>query len=290
MTLVLRGVARLLSWFPLPVVHALGIVVGWGMYLTSKRYARRLKGNLESSGICGSPTELRRTLGRAIREAGKSVTELAPLWERPQSELARWVTTCTGWEHVEAAHRAGRGIIFLTPHLGCFEITSLYYSARHPLTVLYRPPKQAGLARWMEHGRRRERVTLAPTDITGVRRIFAALKRGEAVGILPDQVPSSGEGVWAPFFGRPAYTMTLVGRLARTTGAAVLLGYAQRLPRGQGYILKIMPPLDAFPADKVDSARFLNSRIESLVRQCPEQYLWSYNRYKVPAGVAPPRE
>jgi KDO2-lipid IV(A) lauroyltransferase len=119
-----------------------------------------------------------------------------------------------------------------------------------------------------------------------VRAMLKALKRGEAIGLLPDQVPGIGEGEWVEFFDRPAYTMTLVGRIAEQTGAAVLLCCAERLPRGRGYRFFAEPILAPRPPES--AVRALNRSLERLIRRHPEQYLWGYNRYKVPAGVLPP--
>jgi KDO2-lipid IV(A) lauroyltransferase len=177
----------------------------------------------------------------------------------------------------------GKGIIFLTPHLGCFEISALYGAQRLPLTVLYRPPKQRWLEPLMVAGRRRWQAVVAPATLRGVRMLYRALARGEAVGLLPDQAPGVGEGAWADFFGRPAYTMTLPRRLHERSGAAVIMAFAERLPRGRGYRLH----LEELPGHALDEAS-LNRAIEAQVRRCPAQYLWSYNRYKAPAGAAAP--
>ena len=123
-------------------------------------------------------------------------------------------------------------------------------------------------------------MRLARTDVGGVRLLYKALKRGEAIGLLPDQVPGKGEGEWADFFGRPAYTMTLVGRLVESSGAVILMAYAERLPDGSGYIIHITP-LEFTPGLPVTEQ--MNAALEAVVRACPVQYLWSYNRYKVPA-------
>jgi KDO2-lipid IV(A) lauroyltransferase len=138
----------------------------------------------------------------------------------------------------------------------------------------------------MRIGRTRGYGRLAPTSMGGVRQLLKALRNGEAVGLLPDHVPGFGEGVWAEFFGRPAYTMTLVGKLQKATGCIAILAFARRLPEGRGYALD----LDVLEDDLTGlvGARRLNAAIEDIVRRCPEQYLWSYNRYKVPAGVEPP--
>ena len=283
-----KHLLRLFASLPLRLIHLLGALLGWLVYLASPRYAARLRENFSASGICVEAGACRTILHKAVSEAGKSVAELAVVWGRPLEKVVPLVRHCYGWEHVEAALAAKRGIIFLTPHLGCFEITALYYAARHPITVLYRPPKLAWVEPWMAQGRGKSRVTLAPTDMSGVKALLKTLKRGEAAGILPDQVPGEGEGVWADFFGKPAYTMTLAARLAQSTGAAIILAYAERLPRGEGYTLHLQPFPAAFPEDRLEAAQMLNHAIEDLVRKCPEQYLWSYNRYKVPAGATPP--
>ncbi len=279
---------RLAGRLPLFAVQALGGLLGWTAYAFSRRYRRRLRENLRASALCPEPRAFEKMAWSAAAHAGKSVAELLVVWSRPLPSLARLVRATAGWEHVEAARRAARGIIFLTPHMGCFEITSLYYGRTHPITVLYRPPRKARLEPLMLRGRRRGGVALAPTDMKGVRALLSALKRGEAIGMLPDQVPSRGEGVWVDFFGRPAYTMTLAARLAETTGAAVLLAYARRLNCGRGFELRIEPVREPWPAPKEEAAAALNRAVEGLIAHCPEQYLWSYNRHKVPRGVAPP--
>lgn len=275
---------RALSWLPLRLLHFLGAIMGWATYLASSRYAARMRENLFFSGIC-TPAEQVRILHQAVAEAGKSVIELIVIWLRPERKVLRLMKACHGWEHVEAAHARGKGLIFLTPHMGCFEITSLYYAARHPITVLYRPPRLRWLQPLMEAGRKRGLVTLAPTDIGGVRALFRALRRGEAIGVLPDQVPSQGEGVWVEFLGRPAYTMTLVSRLARSSDAAIVLAFAERLPHGAGYELWLEPFSAELPEDPAAAARLINQAVENVIRKKPAQYLWSYNRFKVPKGA-----
>ena len=184
---------------------------------------------------------------------------------------------------VEESRRVGSGIIFLTPHLGCFEGAALYVAQRMPLTVLYRPPRERWLEPLMIRGRNRGHAKVAPATLKGVRMLYKALQRGEAVGLLPDQAPQLGEGEWADFFGRPAYTMTLVRRLRKQSGAAVIFGFAERLPNAKGFVLRLERHRDL----DIDE-RELNRKVEALIRQAPTQYLWSYNRYTVPKGVEPP--
>jgi len=280
---MLVALFRLLARLPLAWLHGAGAALGWLVYWASPAYAARLRENLYASGVCGDETACRALLGQAIAETGKGVTELIALWFGPDDEIARLVVECEGWDLVEAARKRGEGIIFLTPHLGCFEISALYGAQRLPLTVLYRPPKQKWLEPLMVAGRSRWQAVVAPANLRGVRMLYKALAHGEAVGLLPDQAPGVGEGVWADFFGRPAYTMTLARRLHEMSGAAVIMAFAERLPLGSGYRLH----LEELPATRLDEAA-LNRAIEAQVRRCPAQYLWSYNRYKVPGSAEKP--
>jgi KDO2-lipid IV(A) lauroyltransferase len=169
--------------------------------------------------------------------------------------------------------------------MGCFEVTAQYAALHMPITVLYRPPKIGWLEPLMREGRNRPNVRLVPADVSGVRAIFRALKGGEAVGFLPDQVPGEGEGDWAEFFGRPAYTMTLAAKLAEREGVSCFIVFGRRLPRGRGYAMHVRPLAEKIEGES--ATRRLNRALEELVRECPGQYLWGYNRYKVPKGARP---
>ena len=269
-----------LSRLPLSVLHRLGALLGWIIYLSSKRYASRLRENLECSGIEGG-----QLLHTNIREAGKGVMELPWVWKRPLDVVVASVKQVHGWEHFEVASAQGKGIILLTPHIGCFEVIGLYVAARQSITCMYRPPRYPALDKLMHQGRERGQMKLAPTDLGGVRQLLKALKRGEVIGVLPDQVPGNGEGEWASFFGRPAYTMTLIGRLIESSGAAAVMCHSERLPSGEGFVLHFSP---VFFDVGGSLPQQMNASLEAVVRQHPAQYLWSYNRYKVPRGALPP--
>jgi KDO2-lipid IV(A) lauroyltransferase len=278
MHFLLRLVARL----PLPLLHSIGAALGWLVYLVSPRYRGMIARNLEIAGLDSS-----RMRSAVVAETGKGALEIPAIWLRPHEQAAALVVEAVGWHHVERAAAARKGLILLTPHLGCWEVSGQYIASRMPITVMYSPPNIGSLEPLMRAGRDRgDAMKSVPADMRGVRAMLKALKRGEAIGILPDQVPGVGEGEWVEFFGRPAYTMTLVGRLAEQTGAPVLVCYSERLPRGCGYRFTIEPLLEARPPES--PVRALNRSLEQIIRRCPEQYLWSYNRYKVPAGVRPP--
>jgi len=272
---LIRLLFALGSRLPLFVLHALGSALGWLSFLLSPTYRQRLLSNARQAG------QPRAVALRSVGQAGRLVTELPRLWLGAPVSL-RW----QGAEHIEAAQAAGRGLLFLTPHLGCFEVTAQAYAARfgaaRPMTVLYRPSRQPWLRDLVDHARERPGLRTAPTTLSGVRQLIAALKAGEAVGLLPDQVPPQGLGVWAPFFGRDAYTMTLSARLARSADATVLLSWGERLSWGRGYVIHVRPLGAALPGEPEAAARVVNAAMESLVRESPAQYLWSYDRYKAP--------
>lgn len=284
--LLLTGLLRLLARLPLTVLHAVGGMLGWLTYLSSPAYASLLRENLLQSGLWRDEAEYQRVLRANIPENGKAGTELAAVWFRPVPESLRLVAGCEGLDCVERAERLGKGIVYLTPHLGCFDLAALWVAQRTRITVLYRPPKMQWLQPLIEAGRGRDRVTLAPANLGGVRLLLKALRRGEALGILPDQVPSFGEGAWADFFRRPAYTMTLVGRLLEATGATPIMLIAERLAGGRGFRLRFSSVDTDLTGPQGPQA--LNAEVERMVTLNPAQYLWSYNRYKVPAGVDRP--
>ena len=274
--------ARLIAALPLVVAQALGAALARIAVRFARRERERLHANLGIAGY-GDDARLARA---AVREAGKTLLELPWVWLRPVDEVLARVRSVEGIEHVRAAHARGNGIVFLTPHLGCFEVAAQFAGSHGPITVMFRPPRQPALRPLLETGRRRGNVALVPANTRGATALLAALRRGEWVGILPDQVPTGGEGEWAPFFGRPAFTMTLATRLIERTGASALMGVCERLPRGRGWTIRIEPL--ALPAPDESATAAMNRALEAAIRRRPEQYLWSYHRYRTPAGAAPP--
>lgn len=273
-----RILLRLFAQLPLSLLHALGTVLGWAMYGMSPTYRKHLRANLGVAGYTDA-----RTRRAAIAAAGQMIAELPAVWFRSQERAVALVKRVEGAEAALAARAQGKPVLFLTPHMGCFEVAAQYAAVHTPITVLYRPPKMSWLEPVMRAGRSRPNVRLVPADLGGVRELFASLQRGEAAGFLPDQVPGEGEGEWAEMFGKPAYTMTLAAKLAERDNVACFLAYARRLPRGGGYHILLRPFPEALPGET--ATRRLNRALEALVRECPEQYLWGYNRYKTPAGA-----
>ena len=280
-TALIQFIFRLLSVLPLPLLHALGWLVGWLSFLLSGRYRRRLLANARQAGL-----PLRVALA-SVGESGKMLAETPRLWLGKPMKL--W------WEGAavfESALEHGSGVLFLTPHLGCFEITAQAlaqrFGERMPITVLFRPSRQPALRELVATARERPHLFTAPTTLAGVKQLIKALKSQQAVGLLPDQVPPAGQGVWAPFFGRDAYTMTLSARLAHTPGVQLVLIWGERLSWGRGYLVHVRPcPVaGGLSRDPQIAATQINQAMEALVRECPAQYIWSYDRYKKPHGLA----
>jgi len=275
---------RWLSRRPLSHLHAIGAFLGWVVYLLSPSYRRRLRANAQRAGV--TPVQRR----QSVAEAGKMVLESLRLWLRPPQQPIADPVHWEGESLIDEALALGRGLVFLTPHMGSFEITAQAYAQRfgtqQPITVMYRPARYRMLRELEEAARARPALATAPASIGGVRQMMRALKRGEAVGLLPDQVPPEGMGVWAGFFGAPAYTMTLAARLALHSGAPIVLAWCERLPSGRGFHLRLSRLAEPLPqSDEQAQAEVINRAMESLIRQCPQQYLWGYNRYKRPRRV-----
>jgi KDO2-lipid IV(A) lauroyltransferase len=278
-----------MSRWPLAWLHTLGALLGWLTWALSPSYRRRLAANAALAGV--SDTDRR----RSVAEAGRMVAEAPWLWFMPEGERLGERVRWQGEALIVDALAAGRGLLLLTPHLGSFEIAARAAIERFaaPVTVLYRPSRKAFLRRIEETARARPGLATAPASLGGVRQMLRALKRGEIVGLLPDQVPPLGQGVWAPFFGQPAYTMTLAARLVQQTGSAIGLIWCERLPRGSGYLVHVAPLAEPLPAQGADeaaqvaAASVINRSMEQVIRGLPSQYLWGYARYKSPRRPRP---
>lgn len=265
---------RLLSFLPLWLLHAIGKASGWLTYALSPAYRKQLTENITLAGYGEHRS-------RVIGEIGKSVFELPFVWfASPKRVLSK--VKADQWSLVEEAINDKNGVIFLTPHIGCFEITAQLVAQYAPVTVLYRPPRKPYLKPLVEGGRSRHNLSLAPTDLSGVRKLMKALRRGEIIGLLPDQVPHQGEGVWADFFGKEAYTMTLPAKLHALSHSRILLVYGERLSFGRGYVAHFRTFNEVLTDDPKQQAEAINLAMEKLIAEHPEQYLWSYNRYKTP--------
>lgn len=271
---------RLCALLPLRAVHALGAGVGWllARVPNDARHVARI--NLARCYPQLDAPARRRLMEQSLMETAKTAAETGPLWHWDRERIRRLVLDTEGERELEQALAAGHGAILAAPHLGAWEMIGLHCSMRYPMTSLYRPPRIGGLDALMTTARERFGARLVPSDTAGVRALLKAVRHGALTAILPDQEPRYGNGVFSPFFGIPAYTMTLLARLARQTGAPVFIAYAERLGRGAGYRLHFEPLTlpDQASIEQITDA--LNDAVEACVRRVPQQYQWSYKRFK----------
>jgi KDO2-lipid IV(A) lauroyltransferase len=287
---LVRGLLRMLSWLPLRANHALGAGLGWVLWWLPNPVKRVSRINIDTA-FADKPLAWRQALlKQSLKELGKTATELGPIWFWPVDKVLASVQRVEGEAHLQAAFAQGRGVMMLSPHIGAWEVAGLYMAQRYPMTILYRPPNLLALEPFMLSVRQRTGAKLLPTDIKGVRGLRQALDGNQPVGILPDQDPGKRGSVHAPFFGHPARTMLLVSKLGSKTGCAAVTILAERLPKGQGYVLHVQPVETPIASvEPQEAATALNQAVETLVHQFPAQYQWSYKRYKhPPAGVANP--
>jgi len=273
-----RGLLWLLSYVPLWLLHGVGDLVGRLIALIPNRQRRNALINLALCYPYTSDAELIRLRNRVLREFGKTYLEIAPLWLRPPQQALGLIREVRGAGLL--ARPPGEGLIVLSPHLGAWELAGLHLAGQGPTAIFYKPQKY--LDDLIVAARRRSGATLAPITARGIRSLVLALQRGEAVGILPDQGPRGDKGaVFAPLFGRPAWTMVLVSRLARRSGARVIFMFAERLPWAHGFRIHCLPAPEGIDSDDdVVAATALNRGIEQCVAVCPDQYLWTYRRFR----------
>ena len=281
---------KLFSLLPLSLLHRLGAFLGWCAFWLGPTYRRKLRGNLRQARL---DEDL--IMPRAARHSGMLAMEIPWVWKRGNEEVVRHVTADEEAPRLVAeAVAEGKSLIFMTPHVGCYEASPIwvYETCLKPLgkqlTVLYREPKQAFVRKTVANGRLREGMDPAPADLSGVRRIIKAMRSGGALGCLPDQVPGRGEGVWATFFGRPAFTMTFPMKMARQFDAALFIVWTVRHP-AKGWTVHVRRwELPEKTGSILDDVEAMNRQIEAAILEAPEQYIWNYNRYKCPKGCTPP--
>lgn len=281
---------KLFSYLPLWLAHGIGAALGWLVFAASPTYRRRFLTNSRQAGYSFGQ------VAGAVAGTGRMVGELPRLWMGTRGKLTGLAEVPFTWhqlENVQNAYAKGKGVILLTPHLGCFEIVAQAWAQQFsaelgPMTALYRPARKVWMQALVANSRSRKGLQTVPTNLTGVRQMIKALRKGEAVGLLPDQVPPDGMGLWAPFFGKDAYTMTLAARLAAQTGATVLVGWGRRLPWGRGYSIHFHELNQGLDGDLAAAVQRMNTEMEALIRACPTQYLWGYGRYKSPRKESAP--
>jgi len=275
------GVFRLLAWLPLAWLQTLGAGLGWMLWWFGTSNRRITEINL---GLCFPELSDAQRLAlarRSVIESAKTLVEVIAIWLSPLKKNQAWIKKVTGQAYLDQALEKKQGVIILAPHLGNWELVGMFGAMQGPFTAMYAPAKIYTMRKIMFAGRQAYGCKLAPTNTQGVRILLKALKQGESIGILPDQVPDPESGLFAPFFGQPAFTMTLIATLAARTNAAVICCYAKRLQDEAGFEICLRPAAaDIASENLADAVVALNRSVEDCVRDCVEQYQWEYKRFK----------
>ena len=278
--LLAKSLISILAKLSLTACHRLGKSIGLLLSAFPNRTLQVTTKNIELCFPNLSKATQKKLITKSLIETGKTLTETGPMWKWEQEKIFKLIKNVQGEELITQAINNNQGVILALPHLGNWELLGLYSSAKYPTTSMYQKPKIPQLDTLIKKGRERFGAKLVPTDNQGIKAMLKALKNNELICILPDQEPNDGSGVFAPFFGIPAYSMTLISRLAAKTNAKVIMTYAQRLSHDQGYEIIFKELSDINKKSLEESVLYLNSKVEECVNNIPEQYQWSYKRFR----------
>jgi KDO2-lipid IV(A) lauroyltransferase len=269
-------ILKLLAKLPLSALRVLGSGIGWVVWLASSKVRRTVAANLAQAGLLGKAGL---SVRRVVQANVRGLLEMVWIWFTPVTALHSRCTFEDTTQHVlKPIIDNAQATIFLTPHLGCFEVLAKWFSMQAPMTALYRRPNKPWLAKLIEVARSTPQLHMATADAHGVRLGLRALKSGGIMGILPDQAPRQGEGVWVPWFGRDAYTITLPAKLHISTGAPMVIFAALPITGGWQIVCDSVNAPAGLSAEPL--TLHLNQALERMVLRDPLHYAWSYKRYK----------
>jgi KDO2-lipid IV(A) lauroyltransferase len=277
-------VLHMLALLPLRVARGIGVLLGDVCWLTRRRMAHTTLINLQLCFPHLAASERKALARQSLRNTFMTAVESGAAWLWPATRTLALIRRVEGLELLQDAHAQGRGVVVLAPHLGNWEIFGLYLNncGCGQSSQLYQAPDNARLDALIYGARSRAGARMVATDNKGVGELLQALRRGELVGILPDQVPPDSGGEFAPLFGVPALTMTLACRLQQKTGARIVMGFAQRQEGSEpGFTIMFKAPdPDTYAEHMPKALGAMNHSIEALLAAVPEQYQWEYKRFK----------
>ena len=269
---------RVLGFLPLALLQGLGKALGLLGSILPGKYQKRARENLRLAYPDATPA-----MDRAVMtELLQMFLELPYLWSSSNTGRLDKIIKCDHWSLIDTALAEGRGVILISPHIGAFEMLGPFYTQRHKATVIFKEPRMRWLKLFIDWIRLSPDLKLVPATQTGVKGLVKTLMRGQTIGFLPDQVPAFGDGVYAPFFGKDAYTITLVQRMQTVRNSPIFTVGLERLPNGKGYTFHVVPMDEPLSESPEVAAAQMNAALEAMIRKMPMQYLWGYNRYKQP--------
>lgn len=267
----------------LPFAHRIGYIFGWLLNTVPNKSKQIAKKNIEICLPELNPKEQKTLLRRTLNESGKTLSEMGIMWLANSERVLHMIKNIEGEEHLKSALANHKGILLAMPHIGSWELVNLYAARHYPVTSLYKPPHMRSLDNIIKESRQRTGATLVPTDTRGIRAVSKALKNNEVIVILPDQhpPPQLKNGIFSDFFNYPAYSATLMSKLAAKSNSEIIYAYTKRLAKGEGFTLVFQPATENdAKADIQHSVDIMNKDIETVIRDCPEQYQWTYKRFK----------
>ena len=272
----MKIVLKVFFSLPLIAIHLLGCFLGLLIYFLDAKFRERTIKHISQSHIVSGKIATKNLIISNAMHIGMALMESFCIWFASKTRIKRLVVRTKNWDLIKKLKSNNKGIIFLTPHIGSFEITAQYYGLFSPIKVMYKPTGRKWINQLIYQGRNKNFVTPVNIELGGMKQILKALKNGEAVGILPDQVPPEGHGEWSSFFNQKVYTMTLVQKLHTLTKAPIIFAIGRRLKMGSGFEIELFEFKGSVTTKKIDAY------IETIVKTSPEQYLWNYRRYKLP--------
>lgn len=278
---------RVIGYLPLCLARRLGAMLGWLLWHINSREAKVTQYNIDLCFPALSSSERRQLSCSSLKETAKLAMEICVIWGNDFNWIEKKITKVHGQAILDHAIAQGKGVIVLAPHIGNWEVLGRVLPQYAPTTNLYQPPKQRFIEPLMRESRGRDGAKLAPANMRGVSQLLKALKAGGITGILPDQCPDEGGGIFSPFCGYLAYTITLVHGLLQRTDAKVILALAKRV-KGGFELQYIEAPKEIYDADQQVSVDGLNKAIEACISIAPEQYQWEYKRFKMKAPNTKP--
>lgn len=279
---------NLIGALPLSIARALGRTIAYLLTLSKSDIYRLSRINIALTHPQLSDSELHKISKNSVASTIINALEMPVVWQHKNNWVTEKTQAIEGEAYLTSAIADKKGVIVIIPHIGNWEVLGRHLPAYAATTSLYQPPKITELENVVRKGRERSGANLVPTNQRGVAALLKALRRGEVTAILPDQVPQKNSGIFAPFYGVPAYTMTLINSLIQKTGCRAVLGYALRVPGGFKVVYREALE-DIYSADQDVSIIAINRMVEMAINDEIAQYQWAYKRFKVqPAGVAKP--
>ncbi len=286
--LLFKFILDLTALLPLRLIHWLGNLIGQLSWLSNSRIRRIATKNIQLCLPELSADKQAQLVRQTLRETGKVILETGRMWQGNTATTLSLVKAVENQQLIDDAMKNKRGVIFAIPHYGSWELVGLYCAKHYKVTSMYAPQADEKIDQLVQAARQRTGAKLVPINNSGIRALTRALKQGEAISILPDQSPRNN-GVFAPFFGQPCYTMTLLSKLASKNNACVIYACARRYDDSSGFKLVFRAPeqdLSQLPLQQ--SVEAMNRDIEALIRETPQQYQWTYKRFKQRPPGEPP--